>query len=129
VIDAWNELLFPIPIDRIQRIQELGKKYNLYLLSNTNPIHIKEVNVILKNSTGVSYLEELFLHTYYSYDIGLIKPSESIYEHVLTVSELNPNETLFLDDNYDNIQSALKVGIQAVQVTEDVDMITILKNY
>jgi putative hydrolase of the HAD superfamily len=129
IIEAWNKLLFPIPKERIQRIQELGKKYNLYLLSNTNPIHIKEVNTILKKSSGVSFLEDLFIHTYYSYDIGLIKPSTAIYEHVLNTSQLIANETLFLDDNFDNIQSALSIGIQAVHVTESMDMLSILKKY
>jgi putative hydrolase of the HAD superfamily len=87
------------------------------------------VNRILKSSTGVSSLEELFVHTYYSYDIGLIKPSVDIYKHVLKSSDLLPQETLFLDDNFDNIQAASSIGIQAIQVTEKEDMLSILKNY
>lgn len=128
LIDAWNTLLLPIPKERIARIQSLASKYRLFLLSNTNPIHIHEVQRILYTSAQVDCLERLFEHTWYSYDLGLIKPNTSIYEEVLKRKSLLPHETLFLDDNKDNIEGAARVGIQTVHVTEHSTFLELLKH-
>jgi epoxide hydrolase-like predicted phosphatase len=128
LIDAWNTLLLPIPKERIARIQALASKYRLFLLSNTNPIHIHEVQRILYTSAQVDCLERLFEHTWYSYDLGLIKPHTSIYEKVLKRKSLLPHETLFLDDNKDNIEGAARVGIQTVHVTEHSTFLELLKH-
>ncbi len=128
LIDAWNALLLPIPKDRITRIQALASKYRLFLLSNTNPIHIYEVQRILYASAQVDCLERLFEHTWYSYDLGLIKPHTSIYETVLKRNALLPQETVFLDDNTDNISGAAQVGIHALHVTEQSTLLELLKH-
>ena len=128
VIDGWNKLLLTIPAERIKRIQALSESYRVFLLSNTNPIHIKEVQHILFRDAGVHRLEQLFEKTWYSYDLGLIKPHTSIYETVLAEKQLLASETIFLDDNADNIEGAVKTGIQAILVEGENDLINILKH-
>jgi len=128
LIDAWNTLLLPIPKERVERIKTLAPNYRLFLLSNTNPIHIKDVNRILFECTSVSALEELFETTWYSYDLGLIKPHAEIYTSILEIKGLQANETVFLDDNADNISGALSVGIQALHVTEQYHLLEYLKH-
>lgn len=128
LIDAWNALLLPIPKERIDRIKVLASTYRLFLLSNTNPIHIKDVNRILVECTEVSALENLFETTWYSYDLGLIKPDTSIYETILRIKELKANETVFLDDNADNIRGAVLTGISALHVTEQLHLLEQLKH-
>lgn len=128
LIDAWNALLFPIPAERIARIQALASSYRLFLLSNTNPIHIHEVQRILYASTRVDCLERLFEHTWYSYDLGLIKPHASIYENVLQRKNLLAHETVFLDDNTDNITGAAQVGIHTIHITEESGLLETLKH-
>ena len=128
LIDAWNALLLPIPKERIDRIKVLASSFRLFLLSNTNPIHIKDVNRILIECTEVPALENLFETTWYSYDLGLIKPDISIYETILRLKELKANETVFLDDNADNIKGALSTGIYALHVTEQQHLLEQLKH-
>lgn len=128
IIQAWNRLLLTIPKARVERIQSLSTTYRLFLLSNTNPVHISEVHHILYRDTGINRLEELFEKTWYSYDLGLIKPHVAIYEKVLSDTSLKAEETVFLDDNADNIQGALDAGIVALRVHEDMDMIELLKH-
>jgi len=123
---AWNELLLDIPAERIKLIQKLRDKYNLYLLSNTNSIHIKEVNNILHKATGVSTLELLFDKVYLSYEINLAKPGVEIYHHVIQDAGLEASRSLFLDDNADNVAGAQKAGLQAVQVTPEYTILEIL---
>lgn len=116
ICQAWNSLLLDIPKERVDLLKALREKYNLYLLSNTNPIHIREVNVILQKSSGVASLEELFDKTYYSYDIRQYKPFAEAYQYVLQDSNLIAAETIFIDDNYDNIAGAQSVGMQTIHI-------------
>ena len=128
ITDAWNALLMDLPEERIERIRQLRTKYNLYLLSNTNIIHINSINNILQKNFGIESIKHMFDKAYLSYEIGLIKPYEDIYEYVLKDSNLNKEETVFLDDNADNIKGADKVGIHTIHVTAPHTMIELLTN-
>ncbi|MBE9464687.1 HAD family hydrolase [Dyadobacter subterraneus] len=130
IIDtAWNSLLLDIPPARIELIKELGKKYRLFLLSNTSSIHIKEVNKILHAASGVEKLDDLFEKVYLSYEMGKMKPDPAIYLQVLEESGLVAEETLFLDDNPDNITAASKLGIDTILVQKPVTILDYLKDY
>ncbi|MBO0948924.1 HAD family hydrolase [Fibrella forsythiae] len=116
IIDtAWNSVLLDLPVERIERIQSLKGKYRLFLLSNTNAIHIREVDNRLAE-LGQPSLESLFDQVYYSHIVRMLKPNPDIYGYVLEQANLEPSETLFLDDNLLNIQAAAALGIRAVQV-------------
>lgn len=116
VIDmAWNTVLLDLPIERIERIRTLQSHYRLFLLSNTSPIHIRQVNRVLAE-IGQPSLEELFERVFYSYEVRMAKPSPDIYRHVLTEAGLQADETAFFDDNEANIRAAAALGIRAVHV-------------
>lgn len=130
VIDqAWNSLLLDIPSERIELLKKLAGNYRLFLLSNTSSIHITEVNKILFKATGVEKLDDLFEKVYVSYEMGLMKPSAEIYQQVLLEAGLLAEETLFLDDNLDNITGASAVGIQTIHVQKPTTILDYLKDY
>lgn len=130
IIDtAWNSLLLDIPPARVELIQELSRNYRLFLLSNTSSIHIKQVNKILHAATGIEKLDELFEKVYLSYEMGIMKPDPAIYLRVLEESDLIAEETLFLDDNADNITAASKLGIDTILVQKPVTILDYLKDY
>ncbi len=113
---AWNAILLDIPAARIELLKQLRNQYNLYLLSNTNAIHIQAVNQQLQEKFSMESLHELFDKVYYSYQIGYRKPGTEIYTHVLTDAGLVAEETIFLDDSPANLQGAAQVGIQTVLI-------------
>lgn len=113
---AWNSLLLDIPPERIDLLKEIRKKYPIYLLSNTNGIHIEASNTYLKKNFGLKHLDELFDQLFLSYEIGMWKPDTEIYQYVLQTIKLKPQEVLFLDDNHHNIQSANALGMQTILV-------------
>ncbi len=112
--EAWNSLLLPIPVERIRLLERLAGKYRLFLLSNTNEIHLKRVNELLQESSGHQNLEMLFEKTYYSHLLKMRKPNREIYEAVLTDADLPAHETHFIDDNRENAEAAGKVGITGI---------------
>lgn len=128
VIDtAWNTVLLDLPVERIERIRELKADYRLFLLSNTSPIHIRQVNTVLTQLNQPT-LEELFERVFYSYAVRMAKPSPDIYRHVLTEAGLVAEETAFFDDNAANIRAAAALGIQAVHVQPPMTILDYLKD-
>jgi glucose-1-phosphatase len=125
VIDrAWNALLMDIPMQRIEMLKALAKEHRLFLLSNTNSIHIPAVNKILLHAYGIEKLDLLFEKVYYSYEIKMAKPDVKIYEFVLGNNDLNAGETLFIDDNADNIKGAAKAGIKTLHIKYPEEFVT-----
>jgi glucose-1-phosphatase len=127
IIQAWNALLLDVPIKRVELMKKLSKKYRLFILSNTSELHIIDVNRILHEQTGFKDLKDLVEHAFYSYEMGLRKPNPDIYMEVLEDCSAFAGDTLFLDDNLDNILSAQAVGMHCIHVT-DKDMCEYLKN-
>ncbi|MEJ8757123.1 HAD family phosphatase [Pontibacter sp. H259] len=113
---AWNAMLLDIPKERIDLLQELGKKYRIFLLSNTNAIHLKKFNEIVAHSFTIPSLDSLFEQSYYSHLVGKRKPDAAIFEQILAENNLNKEETLFIDDSIQHIESANKLGINTLHL-------------
>ncbi|WP_294963013.1 HAD family phosphatase [uncultured Flavobacterium sp.] len=111
ILKAWNAVLADFPFYRLEFLQELSKKYRLFLLSNTDSIHI---NTFEKKS-GVSFYKDFydcFEKVYFSFDIGMRKPDPKIYQFVLEQNNLTAENTLFVDDKTENTDSAAALGIK-----------------
>ncbi|MFC2103757.1 HAD family hydrolase [Bacteroidota bacterium] len=128
--EAWSSMLLDFPKARIDLIKELGKKYNIYLLSNTNAIHYNQYSKDFKNEYGFEF-NSLFIKAYYSFQMGMRKPDIDIFEFALSDSKLNPEETLFIDDLKVNIESAQKTGLQTLwlDVSKNDDIVTKLNGF
>ena len=114
--EAWNAMLLDIPAERIELLRELGKQYRLFLLSNTNAIHLKRFNEMVEHSFTIPSLDSLFEQTYYSHLVGLRKPDATIFEQILSENGLEKTETLFIDDSIQHIESAQKLGLQTLHL-------------
>lgn len=113
---AWNALLLDVPKKRLDFIENLKLKYPVYLLSNTNNIHIEQCKSYFRNTFGIANFELLFNETFLSYKMGLWKPDYKIYDAVINKIDLSPQEILFVDDNQDNIDAAADMGIQCIKI-------------
>jgi glucose-1-phosphatase len=115
--ECWNAMLLGLPMQKLDLLDALKKEFSVYLLSNTNGIHLHYINeVILKSVTGKNLLDTHFHKAYYSHRMGKRKPEPEIYLQVLEENNLKAGETMFLDDNPHNIESAASLGIQTVYV-------------
>jgi glucose-1-phosphatase len=110
---AWNAMLLNFREESLQYLTAIKNNYNLFLLSNTNAIHLKKVNEILQQQTHRINLNDFFKHSYYSHLIGMRKPDVEIYNHVLAHQNLIAAETLFIDDLEQNILAARHIGINS----------------
>ena len=112
--DAWCAMLLDFPEENVELLRKLRNEgYKLYLLSNTNEMHIEYYTKYLIISFGCDLLTELFDRTFYSHEIGYRKPKREAYEYVLKTESLKPAETLFIDDLEHNVIGARQTGMQA----------------
>jgi len=112
--DAWCAMLLDFSGENAELLQKLSAEgYKLYLLSNTNEMHIDYYTKYLKQQFGRDLLSELFDRTFYSHEIGHRKPNREAFEYVLKTEKLKPAETLFIDDLEHNVIGARQTGIQA----------------
>jgi len=111
ILKAWNAVLADFPFYRLEFLQELSKKYRLFLLSNTDSIHINT----FEEKSGISFYKDFyacFEKVYFSFDIGMRKPDPKIYQFVLNENNLVGENTLFVDDKTENTDSAAALGIK-----------------
>lgn len=123
ILEAWNCILMEFPNHRLEFLETLAKEgqFKLLLLSNTNELHIDWIK------DNVAFYEDFKSHFdafYLSHEIQLRKPNRNIYEYVLKENNLQPQETLFIDDTEENIIAAAELGIHTWHINPQTDDIT-----
>ncbi|MFI3292635.1 MAG: HAD family phosphatase [Rikenellaceae bacterium] len=82
-----------------------SKGYRLYVLSNMAHEYI-------------DYIRTFEVYRYFDGEVvsceeGCVKPEEKIYQTILERYDLDPSQTLFIDDRVANIEAAKEVGISS----------------
>ncbi len=116
---AWNAMLLDIPQERLDFIKNLGDKYKIFLFSNTNAIHLKEVFKICQNKNGFNTFDGYFEKEYYSHIFGKRKPNINSFISILEENRIEACETLFIDDSIQHIFGAKAAGLHAVHVSSE----------
>lgn len=117
---AWNQLLTDITENKIQKLIQLGERYHIFLLSNTNPIHWDKCVADFFPYDGYG-MADYFEHAYLSFRMHLVKPTEEIFEMMMRLGNMKPEETLFVDDSKANCNGAAGLGIKTYNVTPNSD--------
>lgn len=127
LLAAWNAMLLNIPEERLDVLVNAKQKYNTFLLSNTNEPHIKvfERNLYLEH--GVKNFEDYFDKVYYSCRVSMRKPDKEIFELVLRENELEPSETVFIDDSIQHVKGAGDCGINSYLLPPGMEVGDLLK--
>ena len=124
IIFAWNSMLLDLPKNRTNLLENLKEKYQLFLLSNTNSIHIKEFKSRL-GEEKYSEFYNLFDKVYYSHKIGVRKPHSEVFRLVLNENNLNEKEVLFIDDSLQHIEGAKELGIHTYHLKDNEEITTV----
>jgi glucose-1-phosphatase len=127
ILKAWNSILLDFPLRRLEFLQKLTKKYRLFLLSNTDSIHIDT----FERENGLSFTKDFYMcfeKVYFSFEMGMRKPDTGIFDYLIKKHELSPKRTLFIDDKKENTDAALSLGMQVwnLQVGQE-DVVDLFK--
>lgn len=128
LVNAWNAMLLDVPESRLDTLVDAKQNYNTYLLSNTCEPHIEVFERELYLEHGVKNFEDYFDRVYYSCRVGMRKPDKEIFELVLKENELNPTETVFIDDSIQHVKAAGECGIRSYLLPKNVEIGDLLKD-
>ncbi|MDA3852851.1 MAG: HAD family phosphatase [Bacteroidales bacterium] len=109
--DAWAQVIINSDQERIDMLKKLNEDYRIFLLSNTNAIHVTTAFERINKSFDVDF-RSLFEEVYFSHQLGMAKPAANIYNYVLEDAKIEACETLFIDDNKANIEGAQQLGFK-----------------
>ena len=118
---AWNAMIVGIPEERTRLLKALSDRYDLYMLSNTSPLHVDVFEPMYLAASGIS-MHRVFKKIYYSHEIGCHKPDHDAWEYVIKDAGILPGETLFLDDSIHNIKASQELGFRAIHIHERTDL-------
>ncbi len=124
IVSAWNAMILDVPkesIDLLVRLKEEG--YRIFLLSNTNALHIDLANRRWKDVSKTTP-HQMFEKVYYSHEVKMRKPSVEIFQKVLDENGLKPEQTLFIDDSIQHIEGAKKLDIRTLHLVERKNLLT-----
>lgn len=114
LLKVLNELCGDLPVSRLETLVQLRKRYKVYLLSNI-------CDVLWENSVrqirALGYQpEDCFDECFLSYEMGVAKPDNRIYEMLIAKTGLTPSTTVYFDDRKDNYKAGKKLGFHSVFV-------------
>lgn len=101
------------PIDAtIELLRDLNDtSHPLFVLSN---MHLASADFLEANHD----IWHLFDGVVFSCRIKKVKPERDIYEHLLVEHQLDPSETIFIDDMRENLEAASTFGIRTIQFVD-----------
>ena len=121
---AWNSILLNIPEERVHLLKKLSLKYKIYLLSNTNSIHLNEIISAYGEKKWRNFIS-IFNEVYFSNQIGMRKPNDDIFFYLIKKNKLDVSKTLFIDDSPQHIKTAKKIGFKTYHLTDKEDIVSL----
>lgn len=108
---AWNAILIGQPAHRLEFLKQVRAQIPIFLLSNTNALHIEQIHSELFIQFGVSSYDAFFEGVFLSYELGLRKPNVETFQEVIRRIGVNPATTLFIDDSPQHLVGAQQAGL------------------
>jgi FMN phosphatase YigB (HAD superfamily) len=109
-VTAFEDSFSPIFSPRVEMerlIETLKESYELSILSNTNVLHWRYLE------GNYPFLQQ-FDNRFYSFILRTSKPHPEIFRMVLSQTQSDPEECLFIDDIEINVEGARKLGMDAI---------------
>jgi putative hydrolase of the HAD superfamily len=105
--EIWNRVLDPQPILEDAFLEKLSKKHVLAVLSNTDPIHVAELEKRFD-------FFRFFSHRIYSCAVGASKPSPLIFREALRACKVRADNALYIDDIPTYVAAAQQLGMSGI---------------
>jgi putative hydrolase of the HAD superfamily len=130
VVAVWNSIFLDFPKARLDMLLQLRQTHSVFLLSNINELHADWIDAYMLRTHGLSDYRALYFDgAYYSHLIRLRKPDADAFEYVLADAEMDPRETVFIDDVPENVAGAEAVGMRALCKSPEVDVAQLIMGY
>ncbi|MFD1469314.1 HAD family hydrolase [Hymenobacter caeli] len=125
---AWHALLLDVPAERLALVADLRRQgHQTALLSNTNALHIAEINRRLAAQYGLAHgIADCLDRVFYSQEVGLRKPGEAFFRHALREMNWRPEDVLFIEDSPQHVATARRLGLRVLHLAPPLTLTTAL---
>jgi 2-haloacid dehalogenase len=113
--DQWEKMIKGHIPQNVTLLQELKEKYKLYGLTNWSA---ETFPIVFKRFSFFTLFDGIVI----SGEEKLIKPDKKIFELMLERYHLEAKNSVFIDDNINNIQAAKEIGFVTIHVLEKTDL-------
>ncbi len=112
LLEVWHELVIdPDALAVVDRVRAAG----LLAVLATNQQSYRGARMRQHYE-----MDRHFDHVFYSYEVGVAKPSAAYFQHILDTLELAADQVVFVDDSPGNVRAARAAGIpSALHRTSD----------
>lgn len=117
---AMYHILVGIAPYKVDMLRRLSESYDLYMLSNNNPICLPCAQKMFAEA-GIP-VDKIFKKCYMSFEMKALKPSEAFYKSVIQDIGLTSEQLLFIDDSHRNVDGAIDAGLPAVYYEPGTDL-------
>ena len=118
--ECFSKILSSIEPFKADLLHSLAESYDLYMLSNNNPIALPYA-VRMFSDAGVD-VHKVFRKLYMSFQMKALKPSEKFYKAVIEDVGRAAEDMLFIDDSMTNVEGAVAAGLPAVHYVPGDDL-------
>lgn len=125
VDEAMSHILVGIAPYKVGMLKRLSEKYELYMLSNNNPICLPYSGRMFSEA-GIP-LDRIFRKCFFSFEMKALKPSEAFYKDVIREIGLPAEYMLFIDDSQKNVDAAVAAGLPSVYYEPGTDLAELLE--
>lgn len=127
VRDCMHALLNPVQPEIVALLQQLQKRYDLYILTNNSSVTMTRTRADAFQA-GLDF-DRVFKRVFVSQDLKMLKPSREIFDYVIARTSLRPDELLYVDDSPRNVEAARAAGMNAVHHDPATDLAQTLAAY
>lgn len=120
--DCWNSIMIRFPEAHETVLRRAAQQYDLYLFSNTNQLNYEQFRAELYAQFGFDLFDKYFRKCYFSQLLHIRKPKVEGFRRILEENELNPAETLFIDDSPQHLVGAAQCGLQTFHLKDGMDV-------
>lgn len=114
-VKAWNSIIVDENLETTWVLERLKSRYKLLVLTNTDPIHDTYIRSMWPVFTAIP-------NWVASYVVGFRKPDPRIYELALAEADVQPAETVYIDDLAEHIETARHLGIPAIHFIDGLEV-------
>lgn len=118
---AWTAMLLQVPPARVNFLKQMALHHRLFLYSNTNELHQRKFEKDFAAQYDFDF-KQLFMRVYYSHVLGWKKPDKEGFEIIMKENDLAAQETLFIDDNKENIRTAHSLGMETILLEKGMEL-------
>lgn len=124
VDECMGKILSGIEPYKVDMLVSLAERYDIYMLSNNNPVALPYAMRIFRNA-GLD-VDKVFKKLYMSFEMKALKPSEKFYKAVKEDVGYEQEDMIFIDDSVKNVEGAIAAGLPAVHYVPGTDLCALL---